>query len=299
MDDLITKVVRFFKGLLTYQFNFHYFILFLSISITVILIELVVVGYHASSLKKIFNPNKSILTDIISWFIESFGFFRILSIILSFGICVYLVGIIEKSLPFKISLSINNVYLQFFIIYLVSDLKSYFRHFIFHKFKPLWPIHAFHHSSTNLTVLTRHRGHFLESEIGRFFDLIPFVLLGAPIESFFIVTIISELHQHLIHSEIRSDWGWFGKFIFVSPAAHRIHHSINSKHYNKNFGVTFIFWDHLFGTYHSQELVEEVGVKDFSFNKKGYFHDVLLVYKLFFIELIIFLKSIFQKNTEL
>jgi sterol desaturase/sphingolipid hydroxylase (fatty acid hydroxylase superfamily) len=57
------------------------------------------------------------------------------------------------------------------------------------------------------------------------------------------------LNQYLIHSEIRSGYGWFGRWIFISPIAHRVHHSSLPQHWDKNFSVDLIIWDRLFGTY--------------------------------------------------
>ncbi len=34
-----------------------------------------------------------------------------------------------------------------------------------------------------------------------------------------------------------------------TPASHRVHHAINPRYLDKNFGGTFIVWDRLFGTY--------------------------------------------------
>jgi sterol desaturase/sphingolipid hydroxylase (fatty acid hydroxylase superfamily) len=34
----------------------------------------------------------------------------------------------------------------------------------------------------------------------------------------------------------------------MSPAQHHIHHSVDSKHYDKNFGYILSFWDWIFGT---------------------------------------------------
>ncbi|HMA52249.1 MAG TPA: hypothetical protein VKP60_20965, partial [Magnetospirillaceae bacterium] len=45
-----------------------------------------------------------------------------------------------------------------------------------------------------------------------------------------------------------SDWGWFGRWVLVSPLHHRLHHSRNPDDYGANFG-TMLVWDHLFGTF--------------------------------------------------
>ena len=37
--------------------------------------------------------------------------------------------------------------------------------------------------------------------------------------------------------------------VFITPTFHSYHHSIDPKHYNKNFsGGVFSFWDYIFGT---------------------------------------------------
>ena len=129
-------------------------------------------------------------------------------------------------------------------------------------------------SATHFNVLTRQRVHFLDPEISRFFDVMVFVLLGSPLYSYLAVRIFKEAHQLMIHSSFTSDWGWIGKYILVSPAAHRLHHSTEERHYNKNMGNTFIFWDRMFGTYHPAEPVLEIGLPDNQFNKEGYFRDL-------------------------
>lgn len=51
----------------------------------------------------------------------------------------------------------------------------------------------------------------------------------------------------------------------MSPAAHQIHHSTNPKHFDKNFGGAFAFWDWMFGTLHvphDKREVHEVGLTD-------------------------------------
>jgi sterol desaturase/sphingolipid hydroxylase (fatty acid hydroxylase superfamily) len=53
--------------------------------------------------------------------------------------------------------------------------------------------------------------------------------------------------------------------VLMSPAAHQIHHSTNPKHFDRNFGGAFAFWDWLFGTLYvpvRDREVHEVGLKD-------------------------------------
>uniref|UniRef100_UPI0035CBF081 sterol desaturase family protein n=1 Tax=uncultured Methylobacterium sp. TaxID=157278 RepID=UPI0035CBF081 len=42
----------------------------------------------------------------------------------------------------------------------------------------------------------------------------------------------------------------FGKLnnLILCPHWHQLHHSTNPRHYDKNFGLLFSFWDRIFGT---------------------------------------------------
>jgi sterol desaturase/sphingolipid hydroxylase (fatty acid hydroxylase superfamily) len=50
----------------------------------------------------------------------------------------------------------------------------------------------------------------------------------------------------------------------VSPIQHQVHHSIDPRHRNKNFGVKFAVWDVLFGTLYVPREPEtlQVGLPD-------------------------------------
>jgi sterol desaturase/sphingolipid hydroxylase (fatty acid hydroxylase superfamily) len=47
--------------------------------------------------------------------------------------------------------------------------------------------------------------------------------------------------------------------LFLSPAAHQIHHSVAIEHYDKNFGVCLAIWDHLWKThFHPHNVTEPI-----------------------------------------
>jgi sterol desaturase/sphingolipid hydroxylase (fatty acid hydroxylase superfamily) len=50
----------------------------------------------------------------------------------------------------------------------------------------------------------------------------------------------------------------------MSPAHHQIHHSIDPRHWNKNFSVKLAIWDALFGTLYVPRKPEtlQVGLPD-------------------------------------
>jgi sterol desaturase/sphingolipid hydroxylase (fatty acid hydroxylase superfamily) len=293
ITSLIIKYLNLIERTYLLAFNINHFYFITSISFLAIIIDLIYSGWGKSSLKRLLKFEKSTQVDLISWIIENLNIYNTFSLIFSFGMCYYLVGLVQNY--FNFNLEIKNAELQFIVIFIISDFKGWISHYCFHISKNLWQLHSFHHSATNFNILTRQRGHFLESEIKRFFDVIPFIIFGAPISTYLFIKIFTELHQMLVHSSSNSNWGLIGKYILVSPAAHRVHHSIDPKHFNKNFGVTFIFWDRLFKTYHKKEKNIILGIPENPFNK-GYVKDVLHCQWLFIRSIFNSLKNIYKFN---
>ncbi len=69
-------------------------------------------------------------------------------------------------------------------------------------------------------------------------------MLGANLFSF----MFHLLGSNLRHSHISISYGKLVEKILISPAQHQIHHSVEKKHHDKNFGVTFAIWDYFFNT---------------------------------------------------
>ena len=53
---------------------------------------------------------------------------------------------------------------------------------------------------------------------------------------------------NLRHSQIWLSYPRWLSYILISPAQHQIHHSIDKKHWDRNMGLIFAFWDWVFGT---------------------------------------------------
>ncbi len=130
---------------------------------------------------------------------------------------------------------------------LAVDLLFYLKHRMMHRLTPLWHIHTIHHSQRELNMLTDRRQHVLEYVIAQMFVFLPLIAVG--LKPLAVMTVGAALWWHtlLIHGNIRSDFGWLGT-VLVSPQYHRIHHSIEPQHRDRNFGALVTFWDRLFGT---------------------------------------------------
>jgi sterol desaturase/sphingolipid hydroxylase (fatty acid hydroxylase superfamily) len=65
-------------------------------------------------------------------------------------------------------------------------------------------------------------------------------------------------------------------YLFISPIDHRIHHSRDREHWDKNFGHITPLWDRLFGTcYEGDKINSTVDITSNYFNKQGLISDLL------------------------
>jgi sterol desaturase/sphingolipid hydroxylase (fatty acid hydroxylase superfamily) len=56
----------------------------------------------------------------------------------------------------------------------------------------------------------------------------------------------------LVHANIRTSWGPLTRII-TGPRYHRVHHSIDLRHRDKNFATFLPLWDIVFGTYYDPD----------------------------------------------
>ena len=135
------------------------------------------------------------------------------------------------------------------LYFAITDFFYYWFHRWQHTISFLWEQHKFHHSEKSLNVTSTRRVHWLE-------DPLLLLFLGIPMGLLFqfnslaigILTFIEILWLQFIHMNLRLELGWFSRIV-TAPQYHRIHHSFQTKHLDKNFAAFFPFWDIVFGTY--------------------------------------------------
>ena len=168
------------------------------------------------------------------------------------------------------------------VFFTFDDFTKYWVHRWMHKWPILWALHKVHHSAETLNPITVYRTHPLE---GILFSLRGAFSQGIVISMFFfifgdkvdLVTILGvnflvfSFHvagSNLRHSHIDIKyWSWLEK-ILISPAQHQLHHSLDERHYDKNFGAALAIWDWMFGSLHHSEDIDDLvlGVEDDDFN---------------------------------
>jgi sterol desaturase/sphingolipid hydroxylase (fatty acid hydroxylase superfamily) len=148
------------------------------------------------------------------------------------------------------------------LVVLAGDFSVYWVHRIHHESAVLWPFHAVHHSAEVLTPVTAYRKHPVYDCISQLVrsclvGTVQGVLLGLFVGKVELATIMGSnalylafnfLGSNLRHTHIWISYGPLLERIFISPAQHQIHHSLELKHRNKNYGEIFALWDWAFGT---------------------------------------------------
>ena len=87
--------------------------------------------------------------------------------------------------------------------------------------------------------------------------------------------VLNIIFENIRHSHVYLCFPtWVEKWLFLSPAQHQQHHSLNPEHHNKNFGTWLSVWDRLYGTFISSETIPKgYGVENANHN-----HNLLSAY---------------------
>lgn len=139
------------------------------------------------------------------------------------------------------------VYAQFFAASVAMDGVLYWTHRLMHANRFLWAFHSVHHSQQEMTPLANFRFHVGDVFFRSLAQFVPGLLLGVPAYVWIPTVWIQVALDGLAHSGLGWSYGVLGSVV-VSPGFHRLHHSTDPAHFNRNFGMTYAFWDRLFGT---------------------------------------------------
>ena len=131
----------------------------------------------------------------------------------------------------------------FALTLIVMDGCNWLAHWADHRFAPLWRMHAVHHTQEELSVLTSFRAHPLSHWAGFFLATVPVIVLlgGRPLTPVLVTAYICL--STLSHANVSWSFGPLGK-VLVSPAYHRLHHSLDEPA-GVNLGIVLTIWDAL------------------------------------------------------
>jgi sterol desaturase/sphingolipid hydroxylase (fatty acid hydroxylase superfamily) len=136
--------------------------------------------------------------------------------------------------------------LHFLAILTIADFLAYWRHRAEHS-RWLWPVHAVHHAPTELHA-ANNLAHPIQGLFSLVFITIPVTFIQFPgPELPLAVGLVVGLLAIYIHSPVDFYFGRASRVI-VDNRFHRIHHSAEPHHVDRNFGIWLSCWDYMFGT---------------------------------------------------
>lgn len=137
------------------------------------------------------------------------------------------------------------------LAFVAVDLAYYWWHRLSHEVNVLWAAHVVHHQSEDYNLAVA-----LRQAVATSFTSLPFYLplavLGVPTVVYATVAAFSTLYQFWIHTELVGKLGPLER-VLNTPSHHRVHHAVNPRYLDRNYGATLIVWDRLFGTFAEED----------------------------------------------
>jgi sterol desaturase/sphingolipid hydroxylase (fatty acid hydroxylase superfamily) len=159
-------------------------------------------------------------------------------------------------------------------LFVVEDFSRFFFHFATHRVGWLWELHRVHHTAEVLTPFTLYRLHPVEGLLNRargtlttalvaglFAWAFPGKVRGLEILGVDALGFLwSFAGSNLRHSHVWVSYGPRVERWLLSPAQHQVHHSVEARHHDRNFGTALALWDRLFGTLYVPQGRERITV---------------------------------------
>lgn len=146
------------------------------------------------------------------------------------------------------------LWVEIIVTVLVLDLAIYAQHVLFHHVPVLWRLHRMHHADLELDVTTGVRFHPAEIVLSMLIKLGMIAALGAQPIGVLLFEVLLNATSMFNHGNVRLPRRLDAllRRIVVTPEMHRVHHSIERRETDSNFGFNLPWWDRLFGTYRSE-----------------------------------------------
>ncbi|MBZ8133868.1 sterol desaturase family protein [Afifella sp. IM 167] len=137
------------------------------------------------------------------------------------------------------------------LAFLLLDFSVWAEHVAFHKIPLLWRVHRVHHADVDVDVTTALRFHPIEIVLSMCLKAAFVVLLGAPVLAVLLFEIVLNGAAMFNHSNVRlpESVDRALRWLIVTPDMHRIHHSVERRETDSNYGFNFSIWDRLFRVY--------------------------------------------------
>jgi sterol desaturase/sphingolipid hydroxylase (fatty acid hydroxylase superfamily) len=219
-------------------------------------IELLFRDWNKTAIYRIFvRRSNSAKIDVISYLLQYAGIAVVLEMLFTLGASIgaaRLADVVTERLNWaRITLPSDGMFeiaFSFVIYWLAFHFVGYWVHRIWHT-SVFWNVHRLHHSASEMNFITVLRIHPAETLVRVLFFISPMTFLNAPDIVILLNLIANTFVNFCLHSDLDWNLGWVGRWLVGTPAVHRLHHSVDEEHRNKNFSNCPL-WDRVFGTWY-------------------------------------------------
>ncbi|MEZ5346887.1 MAG: sterol desaturase family protein [Pyrinomonadaceae bacterium] len=168
------------------------------------------------------------------------------------------------------------------LLLLGVDFVFYWVHRWGHAINIMWAAHSPHHSAEEMNFFVALRASVTQRMTSFLFFWVLVIIGFSPLAIYTMVGIhlfIAFLH----HTEFIPKLWRPIELIFTTPSHHRVHHGVNFKYLDKNFGEFLIIWDRIFGSFEEENEKVVYGIYDHprSWNPISInFHFYIILWKL-------------------
>ena len=142
-------------------------------------------------------------------------------------------------------------WIEIVIAVIALDFVIYLQHVLFHAVPALWRLHRMHHADLEFDVTTGVRFHPVEILISMVIKFAAVAALGASAVAVLAFEVLLNATSMFNHGNVRLPRRLDAvlRWIVVTPEMHRVHHSVERRETDSNFGFNLPWWDRLLGTY--------------------------------------------------
>lgn len=144
----------------------------------------------------------------------------------------------------------------FIYAYIVWEFGHFIYHYLGHKVRLFWCLHATHHVPEDMNLSVTYAHFFLEAPYADVIRTTVCLLLGVEPALLFLIMFIDGTYGAFIHvGENMIKDARFGSLnkVMLTPSHHRVHHARNPLYMDTNFCNLLNIWDRVFGTYQEEQ----------------------------------------------
>lgn len=145
------------------------------------------------------------------------------------------------------------------LVMLISSFIYYWLHRVQHESLFWWRIHATHHHITKMGCMRGDRTHPLEWVTLMVGTPVALAVLGASNEVLAVAGSFGMWSGKLNHSNLPLKSLPVYDWVFATAPQHQVHHALERRQADSNYGCMIILWDRLFGTYCGDKEVGQIG----------------------------------------